>query len=311
MKAARIHRFGPPDVIELNDLAQPAPDREQVLVRVAAAGVGPWDALIREHKSVVEVSLPLTLGSDISGMVESVGSDVHHLKRGDAVYGVTNSQFIGGYAEYALASASMIARKPESLSFEEAASVPVVAVTAWQMLFDYAYAQAGQGVLIHGAAGSVGAYAVQLARQAGLRVFATASADDVSFVHGLGAEKVVDYKKDRFEDVVSEVDIVLDMVGGDTRNRSFHVIKPGGILVSVVSSAPPPADSPTSVRNVFLLVDVTTQRLDRLTELFESGELKPRVGTVLPLDETRKAHKMLGGAPHKSGKIILRVADLS
>jgi NADPH:quinone reductase-like Zn-dependent oxidoreductase len=308
MKAARIHRFGPPDVIELDDLPQPAPDRDEVLVRVAAAGVGPWDALIREHKSVVEVSLPLTLGSDISGIVESVGSDVRHLKRGDAVYGVTNPQFIGGYAEYALASARMVARKPESLSFEEAASAPVVAVTAWQMLFDYANAQAGQAVLIHGAAGSVGAYAVQLARQARLRVFATASADDVSLVQGLGAEKVLDYKKDRFEDVVSEVDIVLDMVGGDTMDRSFHVIKPGGILVSVVSSAPPPADAPTSVRSVFFLVDVTTQRLDRLTELFERGELKPRVGTVLPLDEARKAHEMLGDAPHKKGKIILRVA---
>ncbi len=172
MKAARIHRFGGPEVIEIDDLVRPTPESDQVLVRVAAAGVGPWDALIREHKSVVNAPLPLTLGSDFSGLVESVGRDVHHFGPGDAVFGATNPQFIGAYAEYALASAKMIAKKPASLSFDEAASTPVVAVTAWQMLFDYAKAQPGQSVLIHGAAGNVGAYAVQLAHQAGLRVFA-------------------------------------------------------------------------------------------------------------------------------------------
>jgi NADPH:quinone reductase-like Zn-dependent oxidoreductase len=193
MKAARIHRFGPPEVIVFDDLPRPTPDPNQLLIRVATAGVGPWDALIREQKSVVNVPLPLTLGSDLSGIVESIGSDVHHFKPGDKVYGATNPEFIGAYAEYALASASMIAKKPESLSFEEAASAPVVAVTAWQMLFDYAKAQSGQSVLVHGAGGNVGPYAVQLARQAGLRVFATASSDDVAFVESLGTEKAVDY----------------------------------------------------------------------------------------------------------------------
>ncbi len=310
MKAARIHRFGPPEVIQLDDIPRPTPDSDQVLVRVAAAGVGPWDALIREKKSVVNIPLPLTLGSDISGVIELAGSDVHHLRPGDEVYGATNPQFIGGYAEYALASAGMIARKPHSLTFNESASVPVVAVTAGQMLFDYAKAQAGQSVLIHGAAGNVGAYAVQLARHAGLRVFATASSDDTSFVQSLGAETVVDYKAKRFEDVVPPMDIVLDLVGGETRSRSFQLIKPGGILVSVVSDAPAERNSPPGVRSVFFLVEVTTQRLEKLTPLFDRGELKARVGTVLPLDQARAAHEMLGGAPHKSGKIILRIADL-
>ena len=167
MRAARIHRFGPPDVIVLDDLARPAPDPDQVLIRVAAAGVGPWDALIREQKSAVKVALPLTLGADLSGIVEETGDPVSHLKPGDRVYGATNPQFIGAYAGYALASASMIAKMPVSLSFDEAASAPVVAVTAWQMLFDYAKAQPGQSVLIQGAGGNVGAYAVQLARQQG------------------------------------------------------------------------------------------------------------------------------------------------
>ena len=311
MKAARIHRFGAPDALVLEDLPCPEPDPDQVLVRVVAAGVGPWDAWIREKKSVVNVSLPLTLGSDLSGIVASVGSDVHHLQSGDEVYGATNAQFVGAYAEYALASASMLARKPKSLTFEEAASAPVVAVTAWQMLFDYAEAEAGQSVLIHGAAGNVGAYAVQLARQAGLRIFATASSADASFVESLGAEAVIDYESTRFEDAASQVDIVLDMVGGATRSRSFQVIKPGGILVSVVSDAPPGPNVPAGVRSVFFLVDVSTQRLERLTERFDGGVLKARVGSVLPLDQVRRAHEMLGGAPHERGKIVLRIAPVA
>src|SRR6266702_7175269 len=221
MKAARIHRFGPPEVIVIDDLPRPTPGAGQLLIRVAAAGVGPWDALIREQKSVVNSSLPLTLGSDLSGIVETAGAGVTQFKTGDKVYGVTNPEFIGACVEYALASATMIARKPESLSFNEAASVPVVAVTAWQMLFEYAKAQSGQSVLIHGAAGNVGAYAVQLASQAGFHVFATASSDNARYVQGLGATTVVDYKTTRFEEVVPAVDVVLDMVGGDTRDRSF------------------------------------------------------------------------------------------
>src|SRR5262249_19242694 len=146
-------------------------------------------------------------------------------------------------------------------------------------------AKPGQSVLIHGAAGSVGAFAVQLARQSSLRIFATASAEDVQFVESMGADMVVNYATTRFEEVVPQVDFVLDMVGGDTRDRSFAVIRPGGILVSVVSDAAPPPGSPGSVRSVFFLVDVTTQRLDRLTELFERGRLKARVGSVLPLDQ--------------------------
>ena len=311
MKAARIYRFGRPEVIQIDNVPRPVPNPDQVLVRVAAAGVGPWDALIRERKSAVEVTLPLILGSDISGIVESVGSDVQHFNPGDEIYGATNPQFIGGYAEYTPALANMIARKPASLTFPEAASAPVVAVTAEQMLFDYAKAQPGQSVLIHGAAGNVGAYAVQLASHAGLRVFATASSDDVPFVKALGADTVVDYKRAWFEDVVPPVDIVLDLVGGDTKNRSFQIIKPGGILVSVVSKALAPPNVPPGVRSVFFLVDVTTQRLKKLAALFDRGELKAQVGTVLPLDQAREAHEMLDGAPHKSGKIVLSVADLA
>jgi NADPH:quinone reductase-like Zn-dependent oxidoreductase len=276
---------------------------------VANAGVGPWDALIREGKSIVNSPLPVTLGSDLSGVIEVLGSGVTQFQPGDEVYGVTNAEFIGAYAEFALASSRTVARKPGGLSFTEAASAPVVAVTAWQMLFDYAQAKPEQTVLIHGAGGNVGGYAVQLASQAGLHVFATASADDAQYVRSLGVATVIEYQRERFEEVIPKVDLVLDMVGGDTGRRSLKVIKPGGILVSVVSERMPGPDELKNIRAVFFLVEVTTDRLDLITTLFNEGKLVPRVGTVLPLEQARTAHEMLGGAPHKRGKIVLSVAN--
>jgi NADPH:quinone reductase-like Zn-dependent oxidoreductase len=308
MKAARIHQFGPPEVISLDELPQPTATGNEVLVRVAAAGVGPWDAWIRDGKSVVTVALPVTLGSDISGIVEQIGPAVSQFAVGDVVYGVSNANFTGGYAEYAVASENTLSLKPKSLDWLAAASAPVVAVTAWQMLFEYSKAQPGQSVLILGAAGSVGSYAVQLAAQAGLTVFATASSADADYVRGLGAALVVDYKTASLADVVPLVDIVFDMVGGSSRDASLPTIKPGGILVSIVSDiTPTPAPN---IRGIFFLVEVTSQRLRRLTELFDSDRLRANVGTDLPLEAVRLSHEMLGGAPHRRGKIVLRVADL-
>ena len=308
MKAARVLYFGPPTVIEIDELPRPEPADGQLLVRVKAAGVGPWDALVREGKSELKQSLPLILGSELSGTIEAVGPEVAGFTPGDEVYGATNAQFTGAYAEYALASAKMMAQKPKNLNFVEAASAPVVSVTGWQMLFDYGQAAAGQTVLIHGAAGNVGAYAVQLAHHAGLRVVATAASADREYVRRLGAEQVVDYQSERFEKSVTGVDIVLDTVGGETQRRSFRVLKPGGILVSVVSPVPEETKQRYGIRAEFFYVDVTTARLNRISELFDSGELVTEVGTVLPLEEVRIAHEMLGGAPHKRGKIVLSMA---
>ena len=307
MKAARIVEFGPPGIIRNDDLPRPEPKSGQLLVRVKAAGVGHWDALIREGKVQLQ-PLPLILGSELSGIIDEIGADVSGFKPGDQVYGATNEQFTGAYAEYAVASAGMMAQKPKTLNFIEAASVPVVTVTAWQMLFDYAHVTAGQTVLIHGAAGNVGGYAVQLARQAGLYILATAASRDSDYVRGLGADRVVDYRKERFDDSVSEVDVVLDTVGGDTQQRSLRVLKPGGILVSVVSPVPETAEKVHGVRAAYFYVEVTRARLNKVTELFDSGRLVPDVGTVLPLEEARTAHEMLGGAPHKRGKIVLSIA---
>jgi NADPH:quinone reductase-like Zn-dependent oxidoreductase len=308
MKVARILQFGSPEAIQNTDVARPTAGSGQVLVRVKAAGVGPWDALIREGKSVVSQAFPITLGSDLSGIVEAVGADVTNSRIGDEIFGVTNELFTGAYAEFALASAKMIARKPRKLNFLEAASAPVVSVTAWQMLFDYAHVTSGQTVLVHGAAGNVGAYAVQLAKQAGLHVVATAAARDRDYVQSLGAERVIDYKTARFEDGLNSVDAVLDMVGGEIRERSFAVLKPSGILVSVASPIPQEMAAARGTRAIFFLVEVTTERLNTITELFDSGKLIADVGTVLPLNEARVAHEMLAGAPHKRGKIVLEVA---
>jgi NADPH:quinone reductase-like Zn-dependent oxidoreductase len=201
-----------------------------------------------------------------------------------------------------------MAQRPKTLNFIEAASAPIVTVTAWQMLFEYAQATAGQTALVHGAAGNVGAYAVQLASQAGLHVVATAASADLDYVRGLGAERVVDYKRERFEELLSAVDVVLDTVGGDTQERLHRVLKPGEILVSVVSPVPETAQNRYGVRAAYFYVDVTTARLNKIRELFDSGKLVANVGTVLPLDEARRAHEMLGGAPHKRGKIVLSIA---
>jgi NADPH:quinone reductase-like Zn-dependent oxidoreductase len=308
MKAARIHKFGPPDVIVIDELPRPTPGHGEVLVRVKAAGVGPWDALIREGKSVVKSSLPLILGSDLSGLIEEIGPGVSDFKAGDEVYGVTNPDFCGAYAEFAVASASTVARKPNGLTHVEAASVPVIAVTAWQMLFDYAGAKSAQTVLVHGGAGNVGAYAVQLASQAGLHVIATAASRDAAYVESLGAERVLDYRSSRFEDEASGVDIVVDTVGGETRERSIHVLKPDGILVSVVSPFPE-SSKPAGIRTAFFIVEVTTARLNTLTNIFDRGKLLVQVGSVLPLEQACGAHEMLAGATHKRGKIVLRVGD--
>ncbi len=305
MKAARIHRFGPPDVILVEDLPRPRPATGEILVRVVGAGVGPWDALIREGKSKVSPPPPLTLGSDLSGVVEAVGADVTQFKIGDDVYGVTNPRFVGANAELANASDGMLALKPQRLTYVEAASVPVVAVTAWQMLFEHARPKPGHTILILGAAGNVGAYAVQFAANAGFHVIAVVGSKDVAYVRTLGAREVVDYRVTDLARVVRSVDAVIDTVGGDARERASGVLKPGGILVTVVSPFMP---ARSDVRSAFFYAEVTTARLDAVSRLLESGKVIPHVGSVLPLADVRAAHEMLAGAPHRRGKIMLQVA---
>jgi NADPH:quinone reductase-like Zn-dependent oxidoreductase len=308
MKAWRVHEFGPPEVMQFERVPVPSPGPGEVLVRVHAAGVGPWDGWIRGGRSALPQPLPLTLGSDLSGEIETVGPDVTGLRAGDQVYGVTNPRFIGAYAEYGLASAAMIAHKPTSLTHVEAASVPVIAVTAWQGLFDQAQLTAGQTVLIHGGAGNVGAYAVQLARRAGIRTITTAATDEIAFARELGAHTVVDFQTERFEDAARDVDAVLDLVGGETQNRSFGVLRHGGKLISAVSEPNQELAKKHGVDATFFLVKVTTRHLTDLTDLIDRGNLRTRVGAVLPLADAREAHYILEGQrPPPKGKIVLAV----
>jgi NADPH:quinone reductase-like Zn-dependent oxidoreductase len=256
MKAARVLKYGPPDVIQCMDVPRPDPGDGQLRVRVKAAGVGPWDALIREGKSGIVQTLPLTLGSDVAGIVDAMGANAAGFQLGEEVFGVTNKQFTGGYAEYAIVSAAMMARKPKSLNFIEAASTR-----------------------------------------------------DLEYVRSLGANVVVDFRHARFEDAAPAVDVVIDTVGGETRERSMRVLKQGGILVSVVSTPmPDDASLKNGARAVFFLADVTGARLNEIAELFDRRKLSPQVGTVLPLESARVAHEMLAGAPHDRGKIVLNVA---
>jgi NADPH:quinone reductase-like Zn-dependent oxidoreductase len=305
MKAARVHEFGGVENIVLDDIPIPVPAEKQVLIEVKAAGVGYWDALARSGE--IPQPLPLTLGSDVSGVVEKIGPSVSAFAPGDEVFGLTNELFTGGYAQHAVVQADTIAKKPHATTFVEAASVPVVAVTAHKMLFEHGHVNAGQVVLVHGAAGNVGAYLVQLAHRAGARVIATAGAEDMDYVRGLGASQIINYRNERFDDIVSGVDAVMDTVGGDVQERSLKVLKRGGILVSAVSPADKEKAAEYGVQTDYFIVPVTSDDLKSIGALLDAKELTTRVGIVLPLSEARKAHEMLAGiVPHPRGKVVLQ-----
>jgi NADPH:quinone reductase-like Zn-dependent oxidoreductase len=304
--AQRIHSFGAVDTIRYEEVPMPRPGLGEVLVRVEAAGVGPWDALIRSGSSGMEQPLPLTLGSDIAGVVVKTGEDVVSIAEGDEVFGVTNAHFTGGYAGYAAVEAHRITRRPRVVDAIEAASVPVIAVTAWKMLHEHAVVQRDQRVLVHGAAGNVGAYVVQMARAANAYVIALGRAGDAGLLFQLGADEVVDYDAAPFERTVGPVDIVIDTVGSAMQERSFAVLKPGGILISIVAPPDQKIAAAHHVRAVYFIVNVTAGDMERIAELLTTGEIVPRVGIVIPLAEARRAHELLADRPAGlRGKIVL------
>ena len=309
MKAVRIHNYGGLDTLVYEDAPRPQPEEGQVLIRVLAAGVNPIDWKIRQGflKDIFPYEMPLILGTDISGVVEAVGAGVNTLQPGQDVYGVVDMTLSGAYAEYALGLDSAIAPKPQSLNYEQAASVPIVAMTAYQALFEIGQLQAGQSVLIHAAAGGVGSFAVQFAKNKGIKAIGTASAANLDFVRDLGAEQVIDYKATKFEEVVSGVDMVLDLIGGDTQERSWDVLKPGGILVSTASPPNSEKASNKGVRGEMMMVQPKATNLEEITAMFDRGEVKTFVDRVLPLSEAQQAHE-LSQSGHVRGKLVLQVA---
>jgi NADPH:quinone reductase-like Zn-dependent oxidoreductase len=307
MKAVRMHEFGKADVLVYEDAPRPQAKPGEVLVKVHAAGVNPVDWKIRSGGfGKGKGQLPMILGGEISGTVESCGAEVKGFKAGDEVWALLPLSRWGGYAEYALVAEGDLARKPRSMDFVQAAGVPLAALTAWQALLDTAGLKEGQSVLIHAGAGGVGHFAIQIAKSKGAKVYATASAGNLGFLKELGADVAIDYKAQKFEDVAKEMDVVLDSIGGDTQARSIGCLKQGGYLVSIVY--PPPAKKleEAGVKGSIILVKPNAKELDELSKLVEDKQLKCVVSATLPLADARKAHE-LSETGHTQGKIVLQV----
>jgi NADPH:quinone reductase-like Zn-dependent oxidoreductase len=305
MQAIQAQDYGGPEVLALKQAPRPEPNADQVLIRLKAAGVNPADWKYRSgaFKQFMPLTFPWTPGIEGSGIIESVGANVTTLKKGDEVYGIVS----GGYAEYALALASEVQLKPADLTFEQAAALPMGVLTAWGAVIETARVEAGQRILVHGAAGGVGAYAVQLAKWKGAHVTGTASANNQEFVRSLGAENVIDYNTTRFETMVHDMDAVIDTVGGDLPERSFHVIRPGGIFVTIAAR---PSEEAGQAQNIRALSAgrASTATLKQVSELIESEQIKPVVGEIFPLAEVRQAHE-LSQTGHGRGRIILQIQN--
>ncbi len=311
MKAIRIHAWGGPEVLKYEDAPDPALGDDDVLVRVHAAGVNPVDWKVREGRTGIPYAMPMIPGWDLSGVVLATGAKVtRFLTKGEEVYGRPDIRRNGTYAELVAVRASELAQKPESIDHVHAAGVPLAALTAWQSLFNAApgfqgaHLQAGQTVLVHAAAGGVGSFAVQLAKVHGARVIGTCSAKNIDYVRSLGADEVVDYTKKRFEEVVRDVDVVIDLVGGETMSRSWGVLKKDGILVSIIS--PPSADEAArhGVRAGYVFVQPSADQLQSIATMIDAGKLRACVSKVLPLAQAREAHE-LSQSGHARGKIVL------
>jgi NADPH:quinone reductase-like Zn-dependent oxidoreductase len=310
MKAVRIHSYGGSEVLAFEEAPRPAPGGGEVLIRVIATSVNPFDVAMRSGymASFFNTTLPFILGTDVSGTIEKLGEGTNSFKPGDAVYtraGVTRD---GAYAEFVTAAASDVAAKPRTLDHFHAAAIPHVSLTAWQALFVLADLKPWQTVLVHGAAGGVGHIAIQLARWRGAKVIGTAS-QNMDLLRQIGVDQAIDYSTTPFEQVVKDVDVVLDTVGGDTQERSWQVLKPGGILISVIQQPSQDKADAHGVRQAMVYsAPPIGEVLTEMASLIDSGVVKPHVSAVIPLSEVNKAHQMVESR-HTGGKVVLQVAQ--
>ena len=309
MKAIRMHARGGPELLVYEDAPKPALQPGDALVRVIATSITKteltWDETYADCDG--RPRIPTIPGHEFAGVVDALGPEAKGVRAGDAVYALSSFCRDGSAAELLAIRAADLAPKPPSLNFQQAAAVPLAGLTAWQALFDHGQVEKGQRVLIHGAAGGVGTYAVQLAHWKGAEVVATASAKDRDLLVELGASEVIDYTRERFEEKVKDVDVVLDFVGGDTEQRSWGVLRRGGILVGIVGPVAAEKAASLGVRGIFFIVEPNRAQLIQLGHLIDNGSLRVVVGTVLPLARARDAFEQ-GLAGHKPGKIVLQVA---
>ena len=301
MKAIRVNEWGK---TVLENLPQPTPNNDEVLVRIHAASINPFDTAVLAGYMSSMITLPITLGTDFSGEVVAVGADIKHVKPGDAVYGLVPAHS-GTFAEYTTAKANEVTHKPKSLDYINAAALPLPSMAAWQSLFDIAQLQSGERVLIHGVAGNVGSLALQFAKSQGAYVYGTDIPEKAEFIQSLGIDRFINTKAERFEDIVENVDIVLDYVGGEYLERSYNVLKPGGRYVTALLMGTPQEEAQRlGILSFGLWSQPKAEHLEKVAGLFDAGKLKVTVNRTFPLEEADAAmdFRLKTTAP---GKIVL------
>lgn len=319
MKAVRIHEFGGADVLKLEDIERPVPAPDEILVNVYASGVNPVDWKIREGGNDVLrsfLTLPMTLGWDAAGIVEEIGNQVTGFQKGDAVYGIPNFPGDGSYAEYCTGKATQFAMKPQRISFNEAAGVPLAALTAWTGMFYCGKLQAGQRILIQGASGGVGSFAVQFAKAKGAYVLAIASAQNHDYLKQIGADEVIDYKTQKFEDLLHDIDVVLEASPGrdnSERVKSVSVLKEGGILVSVNVDLPFTDEVLEALTKKQATGELAANQprqdwLKEIAQLIDEGHVQVFISKVFPLEQVAEAHRE-SESWHVRGKLVLEVVN--
>ena len=310
MKAIVAHEYGGPEVLKYEDAQRPEPKDDQILVRVIAAGVNPVDGMIVSGMFSKDKKLasPMIPGGDIAGIVEKTGGKITKFKSGDAIFAYLSLRNNGGYAEYAVANEKEAAIKPKSISFEQAAAVPIVALTAWQALVDSAKLGPGQSMLIHGGSGGVGMFAIQIAKERGAKVLATASTANQDFLKELGADVAIDYKTQKFEDVAKDVDVVLDSVGGDTLSRSYGVLKKGGFIATLVARLYQAELDKRGIRGESIDVRPNSEELAEIGRLIDAKKIRVIVSQTFPLADAMKAQQQ-AATGHTRGKLVLKIAN--
>jgi len=309
MKAAQINEYGHADKVKIVDVDNPTVSPDQVLVKVQAASLNPFDTMVREGyvKAMIK-SLPITLGGDIAGVVTEVGEDVSSLTVGDIVYGQANvvSGNSGAFAEFAATKAEQVAKAPTNIDIAEAASLPLVGVSALQALNDHIKLVKGQRIFIHGGAGGIGSIAIQVAKDIGAQVATTATGNGIEYVKSLGADEVIDYKSEDFADKLSDLDAVFDTVGGDDFAKAMNLVKSGGVAVSMIADVDEDRAKELGVTGVKQMTHVNTQKLTELTRLVEADVVTPRVGKVFKLEEAQQAFEARESGEIQ-GKIVIKL----